>query len=51
MLRRSRRYQRPDRESAAELEARLADLRDELRRVEVELIELRGTYEAASEGA
>ncbi len=52
ILRRSRRPQRPDRGSAADvLEARLADLRDEMRRVEAELTELRGEYEAAREGA
>jgi len=49
--RRHRRYRRLDRETAAEgLEARLADLRDEVRRVEAELSDLRGGEEAAAEG-
>jgi hypothetical protein len=46
---RHRRYRRLDRESAAqELEARLDDLREELRRVEAELVSLRGGNEAAA---
>jgi hypothetical protein len=41
--RRSRRYRRLERETAPEeLEARLAELRDELHRVEAELVSLRG---------
>jgi hypothetical protein len=46
-----RRYRRFEREAPAdELEARLADLRDEVRRVESELSELRRREDAAAEG-
>jgi hypothetical protein len=49
--RRYRGFRRPDRGTAAEeLEARLADLRDEMRRVEAELSGLRGGEEAMTEG-
>jgi uncharacterized small protein (DUF1192 family) len=48
---RSRRYRRFDRETAAEeLGTRLAELRDEVRRVEAELADLRSSEEAAAEG-
>lgn len=46
MRRRSRRYRRIDRETAAdELEARLEELRDEVGRLEAELADLRGQKE------
>jgi cell division protein FtsB len=46
-----RRFRNPDRGTAAEeLEARLAELRDEMRRIEAELIDLRGGEEAIAEG-
>jgi hypothetical protein len=49
--RRRRRYRRFEREASAEdLEARLADLRDEVRRVESELSDLRRQEEAGAEG-
>jgi hypothetical protein len=48
---RRRRYRRFERgPSADELEARLADLRGEMRRVESELSELRNQEAAAAEG-
>lgn len=48
---RSRRYRRLDLGVAAEeVEARLAELRDEIRRAEAELADLRGREEAAAEG-
>ena len=48
--RRSRRYARPDADSVADdLEARLSALRDEIRRAEAELAELRGRDEALAE--
>lgn len=48
--RRPRRYRRVDRAAGAEdLEARLAELRDEVSRVEAELLSLRGSDEAAAE--
>jgi uncharacterized small protein (DUF1192 family) len=48
--RRSRRYRRIDREAAIEdLEARLAELRDEVGRVEAELVSMRGSDEPAAE--
>ena len=47
--RRSRGYRRPEGETAPEeLEMRLDELRDEIRRVENELVSLRGSHEAAS---
>lgn len=47
--RRSRRYRRLERETApAELEARLDELRDEIHRVEAELVSLRGSDETAT---
>jgi hypothetical protein len=47
--RRSRRYRRVEREAAPEeLEARLAQLLDELHRVEAELVSLRGAGEATA---
>jgi hypothetical protein len=50
-IRSRRRRRRPvDREAGTEdLEARLAELRDELRRVEAELMSLRGPDEVAAE--
>ena len=49
--RRGRRYGRLDRPVASdELEARLVDLRDEVRRVESELLDLRRQEDAAAEG-
>ena len=49
MRRRSPRYRRLERETAPdELEARLAELRDELHRVEAELMNRRGAGEAAA---
>jgi uncharacterized small protein (DUF1192 family) len=51
MRRRYRRYRRLDPETVAEeLEARLADLREEVRRVEAELSDLRSGADAAAEG-
>lgn len=51
VFRRRGRYRRFEREAPAdELEARLAELRDEVRRVESELSELRRREEAAPEG-
>jgi len=48
--RRSRRYRRMDRETASEdLEERLAELRDEVRRIEADLASLRGSDEEAAE--
>jgi hypothetical protein len=50
-FRRRGRYRRFERELPTdELEARLADLRDEVRRVESELSELRRREDAAAEG-
>jgi hypothetical protein len=49
--RRHRRYRRFERNASAEdLEARLADLRDEMRRVESDLSDLRRQSEAAADG-
>ena len=51
VLRRRGRYRRFEREAPAdELEARLAELRDEVRRMESELSELRRRDDAAAEG-
>jgi len=51
MRRRYRRGRRLDRETPAEeLEARLADLRDEMRRIEAELADVRAAEDAAAEG-
>ena len=48
--RHSRRYRRPERGAGTEdLEARLAELRNEVRRVEAELMSLRGSDETAAE--
>jgi hypothetical protein len=50
-FRRRRRYRRYEPEASAdELEARLADLRDEMRRLESELSDLRRQEESAPEG-
>lgn len=50
-FRRRRQYRRFEREtSAAELEARLGELRDEVRRMESELSDLRRQEAAAAEG-
>jgi uncharacterized small protein (DUF1192 family) len=50
-FRRQRRHRRYEREvSAAELEAQLSDLRDEMRRLEADLSDLRRQGEASAEG-